>query len=116
MADLHILRAHALGLPAARKIAYAWAEQVESEFDMACTYAEGKAEDEVVFKRSGVSGTLQVTADHFELNAKLGFLLGAFKGRIEAEIVKNLDDLLAPKPSAAAKAAKPAAKKVASKK
>jgi hypothetical protein len=27
-------------------------------------------------------------------------LLGAFKGRIEAEIVKNLDDLLAPKATA----------------
>jgi putative polyhydroxyalkanoate system protein len=116
MADLHILRAHTLGLSAARKIAYAWAEQVESEFDMACTYAEGKVEDEVGFKRSGVTGTLHVTADRFELNAKLGFLLGAFKGRIEAEIVKNLDDLLAPTSKAAAKTTKPAAKKAAPKK
>jgi hypothetical protein len=41
-----------------------------------------------------------VTGDHFDLDAKLGFLLGAFKGRIEAEIVKNLDDLLASKPAA----------------
>ena len=49
------------------------------------------------FTRSGVNGTLLVTADHFNLDAKLGFLLGAFKDRIEAEIVKNLDDLLAPK-------------------
>jgi hypothetical protein len=30
----------------------------------------------------------------FELHARLGFLLGAFKDRIEAEIVKNLDALL----------------------
>ena len=35
------------------------------------------------------------------------FCWSAFKGHIEAEIVKNLDDLLAPKPArkAAAKAA-----------
>jgi putative polyhydroxyalkanoate system protein len=97
MANLHIRRDHSLGLKAARKIAFAWAEQVESDFAMECTYEEGVAEDVVRFTRSGVNGTLLVTADHFNLDAKLGFLLGAFKDRIEAEIVKNLDDLLAPK-------------------
>jgi putative polyhydroxyalkanoate system protein len=107
VANLHILREHALGLAAARKIAFAWAEQVESEFDMECTYEEGKTSDTVTFTRSGVNGTLHVTKDRFELEAKLGFLLGAFKDRIEAEIVKNLDALLAPKPAAK----KPAAKK-----
>jgi hypothetical protein len=46
-----------------------------------------------------------VTSDHFDLNAKLGFLLGAFKDRIEGEIVKNLDALLAKKPAAKKKKA-----------
>jgi putative polyhydroxyalkanoate system protein len=96
MADLHILRKHTLGLAQARKIAFTWAEQVEDNFGMACTYEEGKTLDEVGFTRSGVSGTLQVTQDTFELRAKLGFLLGAFKDKIEGEIVKNLDALLAP--------------------
>ena len=97
MADLHIRREHSLSLAAARKIARSWAEQVEAEFGMQCTYQQGTKEDQVAFTRSGVNGILHVTADHFDLDAKLGFLLGAFKGRIEAEIVKNLDDLLAPK-------------------
>jgi putative polyhydroxyalkanoate system protein len=97
MADLHIRREHSLSLAAARKIALAWAEQVEAEFGMECTYEEGAKEDRVTFARSGVNGVLHVTSDHFDLDAKLGFLLGAFKGRIEAEIVKNLDDLLKPK-------------------
>ena len=101
MADLHILREHALGLPQARKIAFQWAEQAEAKFDMECTYEEGTTEDTVSFKRSGVNGTLQVTKDRFELDAKLGFLLGAFKDRIEGEIVKNLDELLAAKPATA---------------
>ena len=96
MADLHILREHTLGLTEARKIAFKWAETAEEEFGMSCTYEEGAVEDEVCFTRSGVSGSLSVTHDRFELSAKLGFLLGAFKGRIESEIVKNLDDLLAP--------------------
>ena len=62
---------------------------------MQCEYAEGKHVDEVDFERSGVKGRLLVTKDRFELHAHLGFLLGAFKGTIEAEIVKNLDVLLA---------------------
>ena len=95
MADLHILRNHQLGLPAARKIALAWALQAERDFSMDCSYEEGKTSDEVGFSRSGVKGSLVVTAEKFELNATLGFLLGAFKGRIEGEIVKNLDTLLA---------------------
>jgi len=108
MADIHIERDHTLGLAAARKLAWQWAEQAENEFDMSCTYEEGKTADEVQFTRSGVSGCLRVTQDRFVLDAKLGFLLGAFKERIESEIVKNLDTLLASK--------KPAAKKAAAKK
>lgn len=97
MADLHILRHHTLGLHEARKIAFKWAEHAEEEFGMACTYEEGKNADEVCFTRTGVHGNLSVTQDKFELTAKLGFLVGAFKTRIESEIVKNLDDLLQPR-------------------
>jgi len=97
MADIHIRRDHSLGLNGARKVAWKWAEQAEADFDMSCTYEEGDDLDEVQFARTGVHGTLRVSADHFELDAKLGFLLGAFKERIEGEIVKNLDQLLAAK-------------------
>ena len=106
MADLHIVREHALGLAAARKVAFAWAEQAETEFGMECTYEEGKTADAVTFERSGVNGTLAVTKDRFELNARLGFLLGAFKDKIEGEIVKNLDALLAPQSAAKSTAGK----------
>jgi putative polyhydroxyalkanoate system protein len=97
----------------ARRIAFTWAEQVEQDFGMECTYEEGRAADLVRFKRSGVHGELHVTKDRFELDAHLGFLLGAFKGRIEAEIVGMLDTLLPhPHPHGPAQPhAKPAAKK-----
>jgi putative polyhydroxyalkanoate system protein len=97
MSDLHIHREHQLGLAKARKVAWAWAEKAEADFDMACTYEEGDDEDLVTFVRSGVKGSLRVCADRFELDARLGLLLGAFKGSIEAEIVKRLDELLAAK-------------------
>jgi putative polyhydroxyalkanoate system protein len=93
--DIHIRREHALGLPEARKLAFRWAELAEQKFDMACSYEEGKVADLVSFSRSGVNGELKVTADAFELDARLGFLLGVFKERIETEIGKNLDELLA---------------------
>jgi putative polyhydroxyalkanoate system protein len=111
MPDLKISRDHALGLIQARKVAYQWAEHAEERLDMECTYEEGKTSDTVRFKRSGVEGTLEVTASGFELHAKLGFLLGAFKGKIESEIEKNLDALLAKNSKAAEK--KPATKKKA---
>lgn len=97
MPDLHIRRTHELGLAQARQLAREWARTAEEKLEMACDYREGKAADQVSFKRSGVTGELKVTADAFELDAKLGFLLGAFKDRIEKEITKNLDDLLARK-------------------
>jgi putative polyhydroxyalkanoate system protein len=129
--DIRIQRAHRLGLPKAREIAWKWAEEVETKFSMECTVYEGDDCDMLEFKRSGVNGTLRVAADSFELDAKLGFLLGAFSRTIETEIEKNLDDLLnsstaiakkaparkaAPSVKAAAKpAAKPAVKRTARK-
>jgi putative polyhydroxyalkanoate system protein len=113
MPDINISRTHSLGLAEARKVAYKWAEDAEKKLDMECTYEEGKTADEVQFKRSGVDGTLKVTATGFDLHAKLGFLLGAFKGKIESEIEKNLDALLA---KSAEKSATPAKKAAAKKK
>ena len=94
MPDIHIDREHALGLSRARELAFRWAEEAERKFEMDCVYEEGKAGDLVTFSRSGVNGELRVTPERFELHARLGFLLGAFKDRIEAEIRRNLDTLL----------------------
>ena len=80
---------------AARKIASHWVEQAREEFNLACTYEEGPTSDLVRFSRSGVTGTLTVTPDRFKLNAQLGFLFSAFKGKIESEVEKNLDALIA---------------------
>lgn len=99
MSHIRIHREHHLGLAKAREVAYRWAEEAERDLGMSCTYAEGRHEDEVSFTRTGAAGTLRVTARSFELDAKLGFLLGAFKDRIEAEIVRNLDQLLAARPA-----------------
>ena len=120
MPDIRIHREHKLGLAEARKIAGEWACEVESRFGMACSTIQGETSDTVEFTRSGVKGRLIVAADHFDLDAKLGFLLGAFSKTIEGEIQKNLDTLLAgaaksagKAPAKKAAAAKPARKKSA---
>ena len=95
MAAIHIQRPHPLGMPEARKIARQWVQKAEQKFDLECAYQEGDTQDTVHFSRAGIKGTLQVQADQFELAAELGFLFGAFKQRIEAELSAQFDSLLA---------------------
>jgi len=95
VADIRIVREHGLGLEKARKLAWRWAEIAEKKLEMECTYEEGETQDVVRFKRSGAHGELQVDPNQFQLHARLGLLLGVFKAKIENEIEKNLDELLA---------------------
>lgn len=95
MANLHIVREHALGLDQARQMAAKWAGQVEQGLGMTCRAEAAAKGERILFERSGVSGSLLVTAERFELDAKLGLLLGAFKGNIEKEILRQLDEVLA---------------------
>ena len=111
MADLHLHRDHTLGLARARKVALKWAEDVEAKLDMECTIIEGDDEDVLEFRRSGVDGRMVVAGTHFDLEAKLGFLLKPFLATIEAEVGKQLDEALAKETAKAAKPAKAPAKK-----
>jgi putative polyhydroxyalkanoate system protein len=95
--DIHISREHGLGLAQARRLAFRWAETAQEKLGMRCAYEEGGSGDLLSFTRAGVHGELKVSESRFELDARLGLLLGAFKDRIEKEIVKNLDSLLAEK-------------------
>ncbi len=115
MPDIRIRREHTLGLAKARKIAWKWAEDVEEKFGMECSMLEGDFSDTVSFTRSGVNGELIVAADHFDLHARLGFLLGAFAKTIEREVLDNLDTLLAKSEKAAAAAPAKSAPKATAK-
>ena len=86
MSDLHIQRDHHLGLPRAREVARAWARKAEEKFDMECTYEEGDTQDTLSFTRSGVTGTLLVDAQQFDMTAKRGILFSSFIFRDAAKI------------------------------
>ena len=94
MPELKIEREHTLGLAGARAVAVQWREQAEQEWGMTCESEMGETTDQMRFARSGVSGELTVTATRFDLQLKLGFLLGAYSARIEEKIKANLDELL----------------------
>jgi putative polyhydroxyalkanoate system protein len=95
VAEIHIVREHNLGLEQARQLAGRWVEVARKKLEMECTYEQGESADVVRFQRSGASGALQVDGQRFTLDAKLGLLLGMFKHKIEGEIARNLDELLA---------------------
>jgi len=105
LSEIRIHRAHDLGLAQARRIADRWADEARERLGLDCSVIRGDYSDTVEFARSGVQGRLVVAADHFDLEARLGFLLGAFSQRITREIENNLDRLL----GAAAAEAVPAA-------
>jgi len=94
LADLHVVKAHTLSFLQMRKVAFAWAEEIERDFGMTCIYEEGQTKDELIFSKSGLSGCLKISHQLLDIEIHLGLLLRPLKSKIEGEIFKNLDKLL----------------------
>jgi putative polyhydroxyalkanoate system protein len=88
MSTIELRRDHALGMKKAKAAAQRVADEMEREFGMTSEW-DGNV---LRFTRTGVSGELVVDKHHVELHAKLGFLLAAFRGRIEEQIHRNFDE------------------------
>lgn len=112
MADISIKRAHHGTHADARKMADKVAVKLEKDYQLKSTWSG----DVMNFARSGVNGTLLITAKELKIDIKLGFLAGAFKSTIQDAVEKNLDSLIKPaKPEVVKEAAKPVVKKAAKK-
>ena len=96
MPDISLVREHTLGLGAARNVANAWADQLRYDFGMDCRMDPGVQTDILHFSRSGVSGTLQLSATRFTVDIRLDYLLTPLRDRIEDEVSRTLDQLLKP--------------------
>ena len=94
MPILKISRQHTLSLDQAQSMAQQWALDAERDFGMETVL--DKTTERWNFKRSGVHGSLVTSAQSFELELHLGFLLGAFQDKIKQQIEHNLDQLLGP--------------------
>ncbi len=112
MADIKMIKYHALPLAKARQLVQKAADDLGNEYDLASEWHG----DTLRFHRSGVEGQMKVTTSEIHLDVTLGFLLRPFKAKFVEHIEHNFDRLLAHAGKAAEKpAAKAPAKKAAKK-
>jgi putative polyhydroxyalkanoate system protein len=103
VSDISIKRAHNTTVAEAKKVADKVADKLAKDYQLKSSWAG----DVLNFARSGVNGSLAVTAKDIKVDVKLGFLMAAFKGPIQKAMEENLEKLLR---SPAKEAAKPTAK------
>ena len=106
MSEISIKRAHHSTLANAKKMAEKIAAKLEKDYQLKSSWAG----DVLNFTRSGVNGTLAVSAKELKIDVKLGFLMAAFKGPIQDAMEKNLESLIKPAAVETAPAKKPAVK------
>jgi putative polyhydroxyalkanoate system protein len=94
MADIHIHRAHGLSRDAALALARDWQAQAEQDWGLHCQAQTLEDQCLIAFERTGLQGRLRVNAEAFELQLTLGFLLSAYRTRIESELQRRLDGWL----------------------
>lgn len=91
MADIEARRAHSLSLEDARKVAQQLADQLKDQFQLDSEWHGNTLK----FNRSGVKGHVQVSDKDVAVEISLGFMLKAFKGKIQSEVTKNMDKMFA---------------------
>ena len=88
MSNIDIRHAHSLPPEQARQAVQDVAEKLADRFGM----ITGWSGDTLNFSRSGVDGHINLAPSELHVTAKLGFLLSAMKGPIEAEIRRVLGE------------------------
>ncbi|GAB3385109.1 polyhydroxyalkanoic acid system family protein [Lysobacter fragariae] len=88
MPSIDIHHAHSMPHAKARKAVQEVADKLADRFGIVYEWAG----DTLNFNRSGVDGKIALDAKSLRVTADLGFLMSAFKGPIEAEIKRVLDE------------------------
>lgn len=89
MSVIDIHRAHSLDRAHAREAAETLARDLSRQFDVHYQW-QG---NQLLFKRSGIRGKLEISDQELHVHLELGLMLRAFKPRIEKEIHSHLDQL-----------------------
>jgi putative polyhydroxyalkanoate system protein len=87
MSHINVHAHHELSKEDAQQAADDLAGDLAEKFDI----DYGWDGDEIHFERVGVDGKISVDADFIHVNARLSFLLGFLKDRIEAEVFRYLE-------------------------
>ena len=88
MPSIDIRHAHRLAPSKARKAVEEVADKLAQRFGVTCDWSG----DTLNFARSGVDGKIALEPHMLHVTAQLGFLLGALKSPIEAEILRVLEE------------------------
>jgi putative polyhydroxyalkanoate system protein len=91
MSGIDIHHAHSLPADKARDAVQQVADKLSDRFGAECTW-QG---DTLHFKRAGIDGHIVLLPNALHLSAKLGFLMSAMQGPIEAEIRRVLEERFA---------------------
>jgi putative polyhydroxyalkanoate system protein len=83
MADIHVVRPHALGREEARRRVDQVIEGLQHKYPLTTAWLD---EDHLSLKAAGVDGEVAVTDDAIEVTITLGFMASMFKDTIEGEI------------------------------
>jgi putative polyhydroxyalkanoate system protein len=87
VSQISIRRKHNIGLEGAKGAAQKVADDLAQRYGIQSRW-EG---DVLSFSRSGVDGQVRVSDSEVVLDAKLGFMLSAFRGAIESHINDGFD-------------------------
>jgi putative polyhydroxyalkanoate system protein len=90
VSNIMVRRRHGLDPKKAKSAAEKIARDMKSRFDLDYAW-QG---DQIVFRRPGLSGVLQVGKTELRLDVELSFLLTPLRGPIEQAIHKELDALV----------------------
>jgi len=88
MSTIDIRHSHTLSNDKARKAVEEVAKKLAERFEFDYEW-DG---DHLNFTRSGVDGRISLAPKELRVTAKLGFLVSAFRGPIESEIRRVLDE------------------------
>ncbi len=91
MTDISITHKHKLSHKKAKAAAQKVIDQLAEEYGIEAEW-EG---DVLHFKRSGVSGTLALSAHVAQMDVTLGFLFKAFSSTIEEKVRENMKKVFA---------------------
>lgn len=86
MTDITIVQPHQLSMAEARAAVQKAADEMTADYEMACEWRD----DVLVFKRTGVSGTVALVDGSAQLDMKLGIFLRSFAPKIREKVAGNM--------------------------
>lgn len=91
MSRIDITRQHTMDHEHAQRVADELAREMESHYEMEW----GWKGETLWIRRTGVKGEVAVKPSQIQVHLELSMMLRPFRGRIEAEVARQLDDILA---------------------